>query len=193
MNKTNISFNKPMTFVKDLPKIEEIDPIYVDAFDNFLYEWAESMLPYYAEFNRRDADVFDCENVSTFGKDWAECYEKDNINYRFSNTPLWGKTLSLNGAAGYIELNWKYCFQNKHPEFRASAMDYYNEHFFFNWYFHRYYKKEARYNIITDRLRDYFRYLTGDSEIIFDVGWKSFIYRDPKIRRIIYNCPSFYY
>lgn len=189
----NITISKPNTFVKDLPGIEKVRPEYADALDSFLFEWTESMLPFYAEYKRREADVFECLNVSTCGKDWAECYEQNGIHYRFSITPLWGRTLSLDGGAGYIELNWSSCFWKKHPEFDGSKQENYIDDYFFNWYFHRYYKKNPKYLVVTDRIRDYFRYLTGNSDVVFDVGWKSFIYTDPKIRTIINNNPSLYY
>lgn len=190
---TNLTKTKPNTFVKDLPNINSIRSEYVDALDSFLYEWAESMLPYYEEFKRQEADVFLCENATTCGKDWAECYVQNDIYYRLDETPLWGKTLSLDGGAGYTELNWRSCFWNKHPEYDGSKIENFHEEIFFNWYFHRYSKKDSKYNVVTDRLRDYFRNLTGDSKVIFDVGWKSFIYSDPKKRSIIDYHPCWYY
>ena len=189
----NLSTIMPKTFVKDLPGIEKIRPEYVDAFDSFLYEWTESMLPYYEEFKRKVADVFECLSATTFGEDWAECYEYKGQNYRFNDTPLWGRTLSLNGKFKNPELNWRNCFWNKYPEYDGSKIENFREDNFFNWYFHRYSKKDPKYNVVTDRLRDYFRYLTGDSDIVFDVGWHSFIYRNPRIRSIIDHYPCWYY
>ena len=45
---------------------------------------------------------------------------------------------------------------------------------------HRYYKKEPQYNIVLERLAEYFKYLTNDPEAMFDAGWNSYIYRGPK-------------
>lgn len=190
---SNKDFKKPETFVKDLTGIEKVRSEYAQALDSFLYEWAESMLPFYEEFKRRDANVFECLNISTFGKDHAECYERDSIHYRFSETPLWGRTLSLDGKSGYMELSCLYCFWNKYPQYHPSKIENIGEELFFNWYFHRYIGKTPKYFIVTDRLRDYFRYLTQDEDIVFDVGWNSFIYYDSGIKRIIDNNPSMYY
>lgn len=182
-----------MTFIKDLPRINTINPKYVDALDSFLFKWTESMLPYYEELKRREADVFLCENVSTFGKDWAECYDRNGIHYRFDKTPLWRSSLSLDGGAGYTEMNWRTCFWNEYPEFHGSKLENIHEVDFFEWYFHRYHKKNPKYNVVTDRLKEYFRQLTGDSAIVFDVGWKSFIYSDPRIKSIIDYSPALFY
>lgn len=181
------------TFVKDLPCKDKIRPEYLTALDSFLSEWIASMLPYYEEFKRREADVFEGVNVTTCGKDWAECYEKDGIHFRYDETPLWGKTLSLDGGAGYTELTWRSCFWKRYPEFDGSKVENFMEDIYLNWYFQRHYDKEAKYFIVVDRIRDYFRELTGDPDIVFDVGWKSFIYKDSRIRNIIYRSPALYY
>lgn len=188
-----MNFKKPQTFVKDLPGIEKLKTEYVDALDSFLFEWPMSILPCYRELKHWHADVFECLNVSTFGMDSAERYECDGIHYRFRETPLWGRTLSLDSGAGYTELSYMYCFWNKHPQYHPSNIEYISEDIFFNWYFHRYFNKSAKYFLVTDRLRDYFRYLTMDDDIVFDVGWNSFIYYDSRIRRIIDSHPSIYY
>lgn len=191
MTKTNLT--KSMTFIQDLPGIEKVNPLFMVALEESLFKWTESMLPYYHEMKERNADVFICENVTAFGNDWGECYEKDGIHYRFDNTPLWGKTLSLNSQGGYRELNWRGCFWNEFPEFHGVNMNHFEDNHFFHWYFYRYHKKDSKYNIVTDRLRDYFKQLTGDSDIVFDVGWKSFIYSSPRIKNIIDYSPSLYY
>lgn len=173
------------TFVKDLPCKDDVRADYLEAMDSFLYEWTASMIPYYEEFKRREADVFECENVTTFGEDWAECYERDGIHFRYSESPLWGWILSLNGGAGHKELNWRRCFWKKFPEFDGSKIENYSDERSLSWYFQRYRKKNPQYYIVTDRIREHFRDITGDSDIVLDVGWVSYIYKNPRIRRII--------
>ncbi len=84
---TVIKMTVPMTFIKDIPGIEKLRPDYVEALDSFLFEWPTWMLPFYEEFKRMNADIFECLNVSTCGIDWAQCYENNGYHYRFDITP----------------------------------------------------------------------------------------------------------
>ena len=152
-------------------------------------------VPFYEEMKRKNADVFECQNCSTFGKDWAECYEKDGHHYRYSENTCFKKCLSLDGSSRYEELNWRSLFRDKFTEYHGSIIENWltKDTHFLHWYMHRYYKKEPKYNTVQDRMKEYFRYLTQDPEIIFDAGWHTFIYYNPKIRDILdWNCASWY-
>ncbi len=81
----------------------------------------------------------------------------------------------MDGGAAYIELNWRNCFWNMFPQYHGAMTENASEEMFFNWYFQRYHKKESKYHTVTDRLRDYFKHLTGDEDVVFDVGWESYI------------------
>lgn len=82
-----------------------------------------------------------------------------------------GETLA-DGFNHHEDLNWRSLFWDKYPQNHGVKLE--NQikgnNDFFYWYMHRYYKKEAKYNIVQDRVKEYFRYLTKDPEIIFDLG-----------------------
>lgn len=189
-------FVKPNTYIKDLPVIQNIDPQFVDNLDNHFFNYVEMHLPFYQEMKRRGADVFKCQNISKMGEDGAERYEYDGHNYWFMETPLWGITLALDGHNHYEDLQWKSIFWDKYPQYDESIWDNNwkdkNTHFF-HWYMQRYYKKDPKYNVVQDRMKEYFRYLTQDPEIVFDVGWDTFIYWDTNIKAILDWHPSIYY
>lgn len=190
---------KPATLIKDLPFIKGLRPEFVEALETSLHEWVEHLIPFYEEFKRSGADVFKCYHTSSFGNSPDEGYVRDGVFYRFSQSPLWGKALSLDGEAvhdgkcGYDELNWRGRFWNRYPEFHGSKPENTKDNMAFSWYMHRYHKKDSKYNILQDRLRDYFRYLTQDPDIFFDAGWNSFIYYDSRIRDTLERNPSTYY
>lgn len=105
------------------------------------------------------------------------------------------KCLSLNDGAGYEELNWRSLFWNKYPEYHVSIIENWKtkDTHFFHWYMERYHKKDPKYNVVQDRMKDYFREITGDESVIFDVGWHTFIYFNPDIKYILGFFPSIYY
>lgn len=189
------NFIKPETFIKTLPGIQNLDSQFVDDLDNHFFNYVEMHLPFYKEMKRREADVFECQNCTTLGKDWAECYEKNGHHYRFDEKTCFGKCLSLDGGAGYEDLQWRSLFWNKYPQYHGSISENWKtkDTHFFHWYLHRYYKKEPKYNVVQDLMKEYFRYLTQDSEIIFDAGWHTFIYYNLRVRRMIDSNPSQWY
>lgn len=160
------------TFIKDLPGIEQLDPVFVEALDNHFFDYVEMHVPYFEEMKRKGADVFECQNCTTMGKDWAECYEKDGHFYRFDEKTCFGKCLSLDGGAGYEDLNWRSLFWTKFSQYHGAKLENLikGDNDFFHWYMHRYYKKEPKYNIVQDRMKQYFREFTGDDKVIFDAG-----------------------
>ena len=183
------------TFIKDLPGIEKLDPVFVNALDKHFFEYLEMHIPFYEEMKRKGADVFECQNCSTCGKDWAECYEKDGHYYRYSEDSCLKKCLSLNGGAGYEELNWRSLFWDKYPEYHGANLE--NQisrnNDFFHWYMQRYDKKDPKYKVIQERMKEYFSEITGDESVIFDAGWHTFIYFNPDIKYILGFFPSIYY
>lgn len=182
------------TFIKDLPKIEKVRPECAEKYESHLFEWPKSLFPYHNELIRCKGDIFICVNTEKMGEDRAERYEYGAHHYWFKNTPMWGQTLTLDGSAGYTEMDFQMTFWQKHPEFHTSETANISDFFFFNWYFHRYRKKEDKYKIVQNRLIDYFRELTRDQNVILDLGRTStFIYFDPKIKNIIEWLPSIYY
>ena len=183
------------TFIKDLPGIEKLDPEFVNRHDKHFFAYVEMHLSFYEEMKRKGADVFECQNCTTMGKDWAECYEREGHFYHFDEKTCFGKCLSLDGGAGYEDLNWRSLFWDKYPEYHGSKLENQikSNNDFFHWYMHRYHKKDPKFNIVQDRMKVYFRELSGDGKVIFDVGWHSFIYTDPNIRCIIYWNPSHWY
>lgn len=183
------------TFIKDLPGIERLDPEFVECLDGHYFEWLKLHLPFYYELKRKGADVFQCQNCTTMGKDWAECYEREGHHYRYSENTCFGNCLSLDGGAGYEELNWRSTFWTKYPQYHGSKLDNLikGDNDFLHWYMHRYHKKDPKYNIVQDRMVQYFRELTGDNEVIFDAGWKTFIYWDKNVRALLDWHPSIYY
>lgn len=186
------------TFIKDLDGVEKVTPEYVEALDDFMFEWVESALPYYHEFKRRGADVFCFENVGTFGNEDAEFYELDGIHYRYKNSDMFGKTLSLNAGVidkenFYTPLNLRECFFRKYPEYHPSTFNYGKDWHFFSLHFLRYYKKNEKYKIVEERVKEQFRLVADDPEIILDLGFTSYLYSNPIKRATLDRMPCFYY
>lgn len=98
------------TFIKDLPSIEKLDSVFVEALDNHFFDYVRMHVSYYEEMKRKGAEVFECQNRTTMGKDWAECYEIEGHLYRFDEKTCFGKCLSLDGGACYEDLNWRSLF-----------------------------------------------------------------------------------
>ena len=182
------------TFIKDLPGIEKVRPECAEKYESHLFEWPKSLIPYYTEWVRRKGDIFILKIREKMGEDGTERYEYECHHYCFKITPMWGRTLTLDGSAGYTEMDFHMTFWQKHAEFHTSESANISDYFFFNWHFHRYRKKEEKYKIVQIRLIDYFRELTRDQNVILDVGRTStFIYFDPKIKNTIESLPSIYY
>ena len=175
------NFIKPVTFIKELPGIEKVRPEFVEALDRHFFEWVEMHLPFYEEMKRREADVFECTNIGKMGEDGAERYEQGGHHYWFNYTPLYKRTLALDGFNHYEELNWRSTFWLKHPEFHGSIWENMTDNWFFSCYMTKYYKKEDRFRIIQNRMKDYFRYLTNDPDILFSAGGNTFIGYDERL------------
>lgn len=177
----NYNFIRPDTFIKDLPGIEKVRPEIVDALEAHFYYWPTIFLPFHEEMGRKNADVFECANIGKMGEDGAERYENNGHYYWFKTTPRYKRTLALDGNNHYEELNWRMTFWQAHPEFHGTIVENMMDNWFFSWYMTKYSKKDEKYSIIQDRLKEYFRFLTKDPKIIFDVGWNTFISYDENL------------
>lgn len=187
------NFIKPNTFIKDLPQINELNPQHTEDFEKFLYDWVERWVPVYEEMKRKNADVFEFKNHTSKWIDRGEVYENNGLQFIFDpECPLWGRLLSFSYDTG-LNCNWRNCFWNEYPQYHGSNWKNWRENYFYTWYFLRYYKKDAKYNLVQDRVKEYFRFLTKDPEIIFDLGWTTYIYWNPDKRWNLDRFPCWYY
>lgn len=176
-----------MKFIQDtgLGKDIGLMPGYVDALENFLPKWLDSLLPYYREGKEKNVDVVAFANVVQLGNsiDYT-FYSSNGVDYCYNENKAWGvKILEFDGRVKSTITNWRELFLMKFPHYN----DYRNRSVYDFAYFMRIANKKPENNIIADRCEQYFRQLTGDPNVQFSLSDTSAIIFKDKAKVYVEN------
>ena len=136
-------------------------PEFANAFQTFMPQWVESLVPYYYVAKRNNAELFGLSRVLDFSKD-ANIIEDNGVLYHITNIP--GYFISMAVSAdhkGATPGNWHYDFHYDEPNHLNNV-----------WNF-------VAYN------SDYFLQLTGDPDVFFSLSFSSYICLTDRAKRYV--------
>ena len=172
----------------NLQKLKDDKRIFLDyivALEGFLPSWLKSLVPHYQEAKRKNVELLALSNFLCLGTP-ATLYENNGIGYYLlKNEALGGMELAFNSDYKYQKVGWNECFERDYPElFRDEGL---RSNYFIgiNSYMSRLSNREEPYNLIAKQVDEYFKEITGDSNVGFSLGYDSFIYFTKKAENYI--------
>ena len=169
-----------MEFIKDLPWASNLSERFRDAFEKFLPQWIESLLPYYQEGKELGVDLFSLQNTMDLGilSSSTDEYEKNGICYKLTKNQI--IQLSFNGDKEYRKCNWLECFCDLTPDYDTTSMENIINYKYYNQAIARYFNIYPDYAELANRCDSYFKQITGDKTAGFSLGNTSFIHYNEK-------------
>lgn len=162
-----------MQLIKDLYGMENVSAKWIEAFENYIPLWLETLIPHYKVAKVLGADILCLVNNMYMGK-MPEDIVVNGVHYYFTDTPLFGKTLSFNSNHSYYPCNWEDGFKKiYHEDLNESSQ-------FSDWlYSHnhtwRFLNRKDPYNVCPQRIEKLFIDMVDDDSILFDFGSTSYI------------------
>lgn len=174
--------------IRDLKNMDMVSSEWIEAFEAYIPKWLETLIPHYEIGKEYGVDVVDLSNVMYFG-DKPEEIERNGVHYYLTDTWCLGKSIAFNGNKGYYPCSWEDGFDKNlmYPpvnEYGAPKnFDWlYTHHHLWRWL-----NREAPYNELSKRIEKLFQQITGDSQILFDFGCRSYILFDHKRKAYLDN------
>ena len=146
-------------------------PEFANAFQTFMPQWVESLVPYYYVAKRNNAELFGLSRVLDFSKD-ANIIEDNGVLYHITNIP--GYFISMAVSAdhkGATPGNWHYDFHYDEPNHLNNVWNFVA----YNSYLSRISNSKAPYDEVANAVNDYFLQLTGDPDVFFSLSFSSYI------------------
>ena len=168
--KTNYSFYTKTT------------PEFANAFQTFMPQWVESLLPYYHVAKRNNAELFGLSRVLDFNAGPANIIEDNGVLYHISNIP--GHFISMAVSADYDKEtpdNWHNDFKFDEPNHTNNVWNFVA----YNSYMSRISNSKAPYDEVANAVNDYFRQLTGDPKVFFSLSFSSYICLTDRAKRYV--------
>lgn len=169
------------TFVKGSKAAETLSPEWMDAFDDIMPKWLELCVPAYNVCKKKGVPFFE---ISNYIDDWSkpEKFEEDGFSFILWRNSDCIPKMSFDGRGKWGAWDWHtllrceypHLYDNYTPEYKRTATKM-TDFSAYNWYFWRYMNGREPYNYIAIRVRDYFRMLTNDPEVLFSLGHTSYI------------------
>ncbi len=151
-------------------------PDYIDALEDFLPLWLESLVPHYQEAKRQNVELLALTNYLCLGTH-PTLYENNGIGYHLmENKALGGMELAFDSAYKYQKVNWSECFENEYPELFKDPTQRVINFGGTSSYMSRLSNTKEPYDIIAKQVDDYFKKITGDPGVGFSFGYNSYIY-----------------
>ncbi|MDE7436888.1 MAG: hypothetical protein K2M93_00235 [Muribaculaceae bacterium] len=177
------------TFIKNSEAAKDLSPEWMDAFDDIMPKWLELCVPAYNACKKRGVSFFE---VSNYIDDWSnpEKFDEDGFSYILWRKPNCITKISFDGHGKWGAWDWKTLmrceypnlYDNYTPEYMRTATKL-SDFGVYNCYFWRYMNRREPYNYVALKVRDYFRILTNDTEVLFSLGRKSYIAFDEAGRK----------
>lgn len=157
------------TFISHLPVAKNLSEFFIKSFEEAVPKWIKRILPYYYEAKKNGDAILQLSNFWICGTH-PETYEKDGIGYIRTDIPGMGTKLAFNAASGYRKVNL-HEFMPEDPEVLRSCRDFVHSQMYLSRLSNRYNK----YRGVKDAVADYFRELTGDPDVVLDLGRTTYI------------------
>lgn len=165
------------SFIKGSEAAKKLTAEWMDAFDKVMPEWLMLLVPAYNICKKRDVSFFEVANVIDT---WSnpERFEKDGFSYLLWNKPGEVKRMSFdsNGSGwgtwdwrSLLEFRYPHLYDGYNPDYVRKMTEIGDFSLYHN-YFSRYLNCREPYNFVADRVREYFKELTGDPEVYFSLG-----------------------
>ena len=156
-------------------------PEFANAFQTFMPQWVESLVPYYYVAKRNNAELFGLSRVLDFSKD-ANIIEDNGVLYHITNIP--GYFISMAVSAdhkGATPGNWHYDFHYDEPNHLNNVWNFVA----YNSYLSRISNSKAPYDEVANAVNDYFLQLTGDPDVFFSLSFSSYICLTDRAKRYV--------
>lgn len=170
---------KTKIIIRDLKDMEKVSKEWIDAFEEYIPKWVESLVPHYEVAKEYNVDVLELSNTMYLGDTPPEII-KNGIHYYLHEKSVLGRTLSFNGNSGYYPVNWKEGFEKDYKELEnRSDIERINDWMYYSNHLCRYNNRKEPYDELAKRIEAYFRELVGNETVLFDLGSTSYILLDP--------------
>lgn len=172
------------TFIKGCRDIDNFSPEFVAAFDVVMPAWLKIFVPAYEECKRRNVNLFKICNVIDRWSD-SERFDSGDFSYIISERSG-VREMAYNhdggkfGCFDWIELmraKYPHLYSHYTPEYKPEIMEVQDFTHYRN-YMTRLFNQHAPYDYIANQVRDYFRELTSDSDVLFSLGDRNYIALD---------------
>lgn len=174
-----------MRLIRDLKNMDRVSPDWIDAFENYISSWLNSLVPHYIVAKQHKIDLIALENVFTMGGEELERIEMNNIHYYIHNIPGAGRMLSFNANNGYFPCNWKEGFDKVYtPE---SESQHTSDWLWYSSYVTRYLNRNPPCDELGKRIERLFREMVNDNDVGFDFGSTSYILMNNNLKWYINN------
>jgi len=175
-----------MEFIRNVKTIGTLTPDFVDAFEDFMPRWIESLVPFYEEGKYQNVEMVGLQNIAFFKEPTDNSvYEKDGIGYYLTEIVGLGKILEFNSNYKYQKINWLECFRQEYPELDNDGTKRITNFTVYSSYMSRLSNMKAPYDIVAQRADQYFRQITKDPSVGLSLGNTSFIYYSNKAKKYI--------
>lgn len=178
------------SFIKGCEAESKLSVEWKEAFDNIMPKWLELHIPAYNACKKRGVPLFIVANYIDYRKDIIR-FNEDGFSYI-----LWENAHSIpvmafdSEGAGFGTHDWEESIRCEFPH----LYDYYKPDYIktsmelgdfgqYHWYFTRVCNQREPYDFIANKVRDYFRMLTNDPDVLFSLGSHSYIALDDSGRR----------
>ncbi len=149
-------------------------PEFASAFTNFMPKWLESLVPFYEAAKRNGFELVGLNRVLDFSKDPATLLTDNGIVYHVCKIPGYCSSMAVSADfEGEAPGNWRYEFRKvfDEPENINNIWNFCA----YNSYTSRLSNTKTPYDVLANDVRDYFRQITGDSNVVFSFSNSSFI------------------
>ena len=149
-------------------------PQFANAFQAFMPKWLESLVPFYEAAKRNGIELVGLNRVLDFSKDPATLLTDNGIVYHVSKIPGYFKYMAVSSDyEGETPGNWRYEFKKvfDEPENINNIWNFCA----YNSYTSRISNTKAPYDVVANDVRDCFRQITGDPNVVFSFSNSSYI------------------
>lgn len=178
------------SFIKGSEAESKLSPEWKEAFDVVMPKWLELHVPAYNACKKRGIPFFEIANCIDFREE-IQRFDEDGFSYI-----LWEEdnhlipTLTFDSKGkGYGTHDWlsmmhyeyPHLYDNYTPGYKKTSVEM-GDFGQYHYYFSRVFNRHKPYDFIANKVRDYFRLLTDDPDVLFSLGNRSYIALDDRGR-----------
>ncbi len=149
-------------------------PQFASAFEVFMPQWLESLVPFYEAAKRNGIELVGLNRVLDFSKNPAARLTDNGILYQVNRTPGYCTSMAVSADfEGETPGNWRHELRKvfDEPENINNIWNFCA----YNSYTSRISNTKAPYDVLANDVRDYFRQITGDPNVVFSFSNSSYI------------------
>lgn len=182
--------DKNFSFIKGCEAEKKLSPEWIEAFEDVMPKWLEIHVSAYNACKKRGVPFFEIANYIDFRQE-IERFDEGGFSYI-----LWEDSRSIpvmtfdHEGSGFGTFWWEDLIRCEYPH----LYDHYTPNYLrtsvemgdfghYRSYFTRVCNRREPFNFIANKVRDYFRMLTGDPDVLFSLGDQSYIALDDAGKR----------